>query len=87
MLERRSTERGASLGRQAAAGDLGQAAGSISAGLLFGLHPEAPFWMAVQVLLLGAAAALFYWGRARDTEIAASVAVGGFSSGEGDRDG
>ena len=81
LLERRSTERGALLGRQAAAGNLGQAAGSISAGLLFGLRPGAPFWLAALVLLLGAVAALFYWGRARNAEIAAGVAL------EGDGDG
>ena len=85
LLERRGTERGALLGRQAAAGNLGQAAGSISAGLLFGLRPGAPFWMAALVLLLGAAAALFYWGRARNGEIAAGVAVGTLNN--GDRDG
>jgi len=75
LLERRGAAHGALLGRQAAAGNLGQAAGSVSAGLLFALRPQAPFWMAGLVLLLGAAAALIYWGRSRNAEIAAVAAV------------
>lgn len=62
---------GALLGKQAAAGNLGQALGSFSAGLLFALHPAAPFWMAAIVLLFGAGAAYALWGAARDDEILA----------------
>ena len=54
---------------QAAAGNLGQALGSVSAGSLFALHPAAPFWLAAIVLLFGAGAAYALWGTARDDEI------------------
>jgi MFS family permease len=69
LLERDGTARGALLGRQAAAGNLGQALGSISAGVLFTLHPYAPFWLAAIVLVFGAGAAHSLWGAARDDEI------------------
>lgn len=71
LLERDRYEPGALLGRQAAAGNLGQALGSFSAGSLFALHPAAPFWMAAIVLLFGAGAAYALWGAARDDEILA----------------
>lgn len=69
LLERDRTASGALLGKQAAAGNLGQALGSVSAGFLFALHPIAPFWTAAIVLLFGAGAALAFWGTARDGEI------------------
>ncbi|MDO9196848.1 MAG: MFS transporter [Rhodoferax sp.] len=69
LLERDASGRGALLGRQAAAGNLGQALGSVSAGSLFALHPAAPFWLAAIVLLFGAGAAYALWGTARDDEI------------------
>ena len=70
LLERDGTTHGAMLGRQAAAGNLGQALGSFSAGSLFSLHQLAPFWLAALVLMLGAGAAFTLWGAARDGEIA-----------------
>jgi predicted MFS family arabinose efflux permease len=69
LLERDPSAPGALLGRQAAAGNLGQALGSFSAGSLFALHPAAPFWLAALVLLFGAGAAYAMWGAARDDEI------------------
>ena len=71
LLERDRSEPGVLLGRQAAAGNLGQALGSFSAGSLFALHPAAPFWMAAIILLFGAGAAYLLWGTARDDEILA----------------
>lgn len=75
LLERDGTARGALLGRQAAAGNLGQALGSVSAGSLFALHPAAPFWLAAIVLLFGAGAAYALWGAARDDEISLQMAL------------
>lgn len=75
LLERDGTARGALLGRQAAAGNLGQALGSVSAGSLFTLHPAAPFWLAAIALLLGAGAAYALWGAARDDEISLQKAL------------
>lgn len=69
LLERDGSAPGALLGRQAAAGNLGQAFGSFSAGALFALHPAAPFGLAALVLLFGAGAAYALWGAARDDEI------------------
>ena len=71
LLERHGAARGALLGRQAAAGNLGQALGSFSAGSLFGWHPMAPFWTSALVLAFGAIVVLTWWGPARDGEIAA----------------
>lgn len=71
LLERHGAARGALLGRQAAAGNLGQALGSFSAGPLFAWHPMAPFWTSALVLAFGATAVLTWWGPARDGEIAA----------------
>ena len=70
LLERDGASHGALLGRQAAAGNLGQALGSFSAGSLFALHPAAPFGLAALILLFGAGAAWLLWGAARDDEIA-----------------
>jgi predicted MFS family arabinose efflux permease len=77
LLERRGAAHGALLGKQAAAGNLGIAAGSVSAGLLFPLQPAAPFWMAALALLLGAGAALVFWGRARNAEVVAVASLDG----------
>ena len=81
LLERDQSEPGALLGKQAAAGNLGQALGSFSAGSLFAFHPAAPFWLAAIVLLFGTGAAYALWGAARDDEIQArntiQVAHGG----------
>lgn len=70
LLERDHNESGLVMGRQAAATNLGQALGSFGAGLLFALHPVAPFWAAALALALGACAALTFWGPARNGEIA-----------------
>lgn len=70
LLERDRSEPGRLLGGQAAAGNLGQALGSFSAGSLFALHPTAPFGLAALMLLFGAGAAYTLWGAARDDEIA-----------------
>ncbi len=70
LLERGHSEPGVLLGRQAAAGNLGQALGSFSAGSLFALHPAAPFGLGALVLLFGAGAAYTLWGAARDGEMA-----------------
>ena len=42
------------LGKQTAAGSLGQALGSISAGGLFSIMTQAPFWFAIGLLVAGA---------------------------------
>ncbi|MCW5660030.1 MAG: MFS transporter [Burkholderiaceae bacterium] len=76
LLERDRSEAGRLLGRQAAAGNLGQALGSFSAGSLFALHPAAPFGLAALVLLFGAGAAYALWGAARDDEIASQDTSG-----------
>ena len=72
LLERRSGSPGRLLGQQAAAGNLGQALGSMGAGSLFTIAPMLPFWAAAAALLIGAALSLAWWGRARDAEIAGS---------------
>jgi MFS transporter, DHA1 family, multidrug resistance protein len=69
LLERGSGANGSLLGKQAAAGNLGQALGSVAAGWLFTWHPAAPFWAAALVLASGAVAALFLWGTARADEL------------------
>jgi predicted MFS family arabinose efflux permease len=48
---------GAAIGRQTAAANLGQAAGSAAAGWLFAVHIEMPFWLFAALLGLGAVAA------------------------------
>ncbi len=76
LLERQSEAPGKLLGQQAAAGNLGQALGSMGAGSLFTLAPMMPFWTAALVLLVGAALSLVWWGPARMGEIAAREATG-----------
>ena len=76
LLERKADAPGALLGRQAAAGNLGQALGSMSAGSLFTFAPMAPFWTAAAVLLLGAVLSLVWWGSTRVREIAAGKLAG-----------
>jgi len=71
LLERKAEAPGALLGRQAAAGNLGQALGSMSAGSLFAFAPMAPFWTAAVILLLGAVLSMVWWGPTRLREIAA----------------
>lgn len=71
LLERQSAAPGTLLGQQAAAGNLGQALGSMGTGSLFTLAPMVPFWTAALVLLVGAVLALLWWGPARMGEIAA----------------
>jgi len=44
---------GAALGKQTAASSLGQAVGSVTVGVLFGIAPAAPFWVAAALLLGG----------------------------------
>ncbi|MCY1303816.1 hypothetical protein D9M68_370390 [compost metagenome] len=63
LLEHDRSSAGSLLARQAAAGNLGQALGTVGAGILFGWNALAPFWAAAAVLLLGGAAALRWWGR------------------------
>lgn len=70
LLERQSAPPGKLLGQQAAAGNLGQALGSMGAGSLFALAPMMPFWAAALVLLVGAAISLVWWGPSRTREIA-----------------
>ncbi len=48
---------GATLGKSVAAGNLGQAAGSFAAGVLFDVRPEAPFWLGAGLLVSAAFAA------------------------------
>lgn len=76
LLERQSAAPGKLLGQQAAAGNLGQALGSMGAGSLFTLAPMMPFWTAALVLLVGAALSLAWWGPARMGEIAARETAG-----------
>jgi len=76
LLERQSEPPGRLLGRQAAAGNLGMALGSMSAGSLFALAPMLPFWTAGLVLLVGAALTLTWWGPARTGEILGQSRVG-----------
>jgi DHA1 family multidrug resistance protein-like MFS transporter len=70
LLDRGSSAHGALLGKQAAAGNLGQAVGSVGAGWLFAWQPAAPFWAAALVLVIGAVASVFLWGTARADELA-----------------
>lgn len=70
LLERHSEAPGKLLGQQAAAGNLGQALGSMGAGTLFTVAPAVPFWAAAVVLLVGAALSLVWWGPARKGEMA-----------------
>ena len=65
LLEDDGAGAGNMLGRQAAAGNLGQTLGSMLAGAAFALHPFAPFWAAAGALVLGACATLLWWGPAR----------------------
>ena len=81
LLERKADAPGALLGRQAAAGNLGQALGSMSAGSLFTFAPMAPFWTAAAILLLGAVLSMAWWGPTRVREITA-----GKLAGAGDRE-
>ena len=76
LLERQAAAPGKLLGQQAAAGNLGQALGSMSAGSLFALAPLMPFWTAALILLVGAALSLAWWGPARRGEIAARDTTG-----------
>ena len=76
LLERKADAPGALLGRQAAAGNLGQALGSMSAGSLFAFAPMAPFWTAAAILLLGAVLSMVWWGPTRVREIVAGKLAG-----------
>ena len=76
LLERKADAPGTLLGRQAAAGNLGQALGSMSAGSLFTFAPMAPFWTAAVILLLGAVLSMVWWGPTRLREIAAGKLAG-----------
>lgn len=49
-----SMSQGAALGKQTAAGSLGQGLGSVLAGALFGLANTAPFWFTAALLITGA---------------------------------
>lgn len=70
LLERHSAAPGRLLGQQAAAGNLGQALGSMGAGSLYTLEPMLPFWAAALILLIGAALSVAWWGPARFGEVA-----------------
>lgn len=56
---------GAALGKSVAAGNLGQAAGSLAAGMLFELRAEAPFWLGAGLLLAAAFATVRLGGTLR----------------------
>ncbi len=71
LLERHSAAPGRLLGQQAAAGNLGQALGSMGAGSLYTLAPMLPFWAAALILLIGAVLSVAWWGPARMGEDAA----------------
>lgn len=71
LLERHSAAPGRLLGQQAAAGNLGQALGSMGAGSLYTLAPMLPFWAAALILLIGAVLTVAWWGPARMGEVAA----------------
>jgi MFS transporter, DHA1 family, multidrug resistance protein len=53
------TAQGAALGKQTVVASLGQAVGSVSAGWLFGLFADAPFWMTAGLLVLGMVMAIY----------------------------
>lgn len=61
LLDHDAGAKGAKLGRLAAAGNLGQALGSVVSGGLFAVRPEAPFVLSALLLLGGSAGALLYW--------------------------
>lgn len=65
LLEGDRSSAGSVLGRQAAAGNLGQALGSMLAGAVFALHALAPFWSAALALVLGASATVRWWSPVR----------------------
>ena len=69
LLERDRSAAGVLLARQASAGNLGQALGSIGAGSLFAWGSLVPFLGAAVALLIGAMIALGWWGPARDAEL------------------
>lgn len=69
LLERHSAAPGKLLGQQAAAGNLGQALGSMGAGSLYTVAPMLPFWEAAMILLIGAVLSLAWWGPARKGEV------------------
>lgn len=76
LLERDRSEAGSLMGKQAAAGNLGQALGSFGAGSLFAVHPAAPFGLSALMLLFGAGAAYALWGAAREDEIRWQTTLG-----------
>lgn len=52
-------QKGKSFGLQSASSNLGQALGSTSSGMLFGLNPQLPYWLAAAILVAGAVWILF----------------------------
>lgn len=76
LLERDRIETGLVLGRQAAAGNLGQAIGALAAGTLYQAGSSVPFWVASGVLLGGGMLAVSVWGSARTEEIRCCVGEG-----------
>ncbi len=76
LLERDKAATGLVLGRQAAAGNLGQAIGALTAGVLYQAGPSVPFWFAAGVLLAGGLLAVSIWGSARAEEIRCCAAEG-----------
>lgn len=74
LLEADRSGAGSVLGKQAAAGNLGQALGSIVAGGVFAVHALAPFWSAALALVVGAVATWHWWGPARRTARTAPAA-------------
>ena len=76
LLERQSAAPGKLLGQQAAAGNLGQALGSMVAGSLFTLTPMMPFWACAVIMLAGSALSIDWWEPARRGEIAARKPAG-----------
>ena len=72
LLKRKADAPGTLLGRQAAAGKLGQALGWMSAGSLSTL---APFWTTAAIWLLGAVLSMVWWEPARVRDIAGAAST------------
>jgi len=54
-----ASHQGKSFGLQSASSNLGQALGSAGGGVLVGLNPQLPYWLAAAILVAGAVWILF----------------------------